>query len=304
MLRSVREAQASQHICKLAQPMRRIATIVGLACFGLACLVVAAPASSGSARVSIAVSAAGPKPVLAKAQVAQPVTWTNATGVRHRVVWSGGRFPSFTLSPHGRHTLHFAAAGRYSYKVDGRKHGAVLVSAGGAATGGPGNPLLPTTWSGTIESDSQRVYVYSDGGGAQCNDHWHSDFSFTVQPGGTITAGTGKATLTSGPNCSGKFDTAGFATFPPAKTIAFSVSGSKQANGFTLTLGSLSSDGVSYAGMSSLFATSLTATATGPSLTIPSTGACAAGATVPTSFTVISDTLSSSNVFALTCKTS
>jgi plastocyanin len=166
--------------------MRRVTVIVGLAF-----LVVAAPASSGNLVTLVTVSAAGPKPALAKARVAKPVTWTNATGVRHRVVWSGGRFPSFTLSPHGRHTFHFAAAGRYPYIVDGSKHGAVLVSAGGAASGGSsgkGKPP-PKTWSGLFRSDAA-----SDGGSGYqaCSTSWAGTLHFTVASGGSIT-GSGVA---------------------------------------------------------------------------------------------------------------
>ena len=134
----------------------------------------------------------------------------------------------------------------------------------------------------------------------------HSDLSFSVQFDGTI-SGTAQSRLSSGPSCSGRIDIGGFATYPPAKAMAMSVSGSQQPSGLTLTLGAVSSDGVSYAGITSLSTrppftdpTDLT----GPPLVIPSTANCAAGGTIPTSYTLISDTLSASNVFVLKCATS
>ena len=44
--------------------------------------------------------------------------------------------------------------------------------------------------------------------------------------------------------------------------------------------------------------------ATGPPLTIPNTAPCTAGGTVATGYTLISDPLTASNVFALKCKSS
>jgi hypothetical protein len=152
---------------------------------GLVFLIVATPASSGSLATLITVSAAGPRPALAKGHIAQPVTWINATGVRHRVVWSGGRFRTFTLSPRGRHTLHFAAAGRYPYTVDGSTHGAVLISAGGAASGGSaGNGKTPPkTWSGLYRSNA----ASNGGAGYQaCSTSWAGKLHFTVGSAGSV----------------------------------------------------------------------------------------------------------------------
>ncbi len=164
-----------------------------------------------------------------------------------------------------------------------------------AKTKMPGCP-----WTGTIESDSQRIYVYSDGGGAQCNDRWHSDLSFAVKPDATVT-GTGTMTLTSGPTCSGKIDTANIV---PTREIDFSVSGTKQKGRFTLTFGSTGyrppPPAASYAGITTLVSTGITAT--GPPLTIPITRPCTAGGPVATSYTLNSDTFTASNVFALKCK--
>jgi plastocyanin len=167
--------------------VRRLAVIAGLAFF-----TAAAPASSGTLATSITVSTAGPKPALAKARVAKPVTWINATGTRHRVVLSGGRFASFTLSPHGRHTLHFAKAGRYPYMVDGSKPGVVVIGAGGATTPGGGKgkgSTVPKSWSGLFQSDA----ASNGGAGFQaCSTSWAGALTFTVGSGGSI-AGTGVA---------------------------------------------------------------------------------------------------------------
>jgi hypothetical protein len=158
-------------------------------------------------------------------------------------------------------------------------------------------------WTGTLDSDSQRDYVYSDGGGAQCTDRWHGTLSFMVGADARI-AGTGSMLLVSGPSCSGRIDTASIVSI---REIDLSVTGSKQKDGFTITLGSTAvrppPPAASYAGITSLvFRPPLTGT--GPPLTIPTTGPCAAGATAPTSYTLNSDTFSASNVFALKCKNS
>lgn len=210
---------------------------------------------------------------------------------------------------------HGGTAGPHGKPLPGREGGTMMADSGAhlvdqnladrlAAIANHSATKLPgCQWTGTIESDSQRVYVYSDGGGAQCNDHWHSEISFTVQFDGTI-SGTAQSRLSSGPSCSGRIDTGGFATFPPAKAMTMSVSGSQQPSGFTLTLGAVNSDGVSYAGITSLSTRPPFTDLTGPPLVIPSTTECAAGGTIPTSYTLISDTLSASNVFALKCATS
>jgi len=159
---------------------------------------------------------------------------------------------------------------------------------------------LPSCWQGTIESDSHRTYVYSDGGGAQCDDHWHGEIAFVAKAGGTVT-GKGKLTLTSGPTCSGQIDPA---YIVPTREIDFSVSGNKQKAGFILVLGELAFrppvPAASWAGITTLVSTGLTAS--GPPLTIPNTGPCTAGGTVATSYTINSDTFTASNVFALKCK--
>jgi hypothetical protein len=206
---------------------------------GLAFLIAAAPASSGSLGTLITVSAAGPKPGLAKAGVAKPVTWINATGARHRVVWSGGRFPTFTLSPHGRHTLHFATAGRYPYMVDGSKRGAVLVSAGGATSGGSngkGKPL-PTKWSGLYRSDA----ASNGGSGYQaCSASWAGTLHFTVGSGGSITGsgvadevpGTAQCALYEDPNRIVGVDYSVSGTISGTKiTLSFSLTGVRGGGG-------------------------------------------------------------------------
>jgi plastocyanin len=161
--------------------MRRVALLAGLTC------LVAAPASLGGTSVRIAVSAAGPKPASAAAQVGKPVTWVNATGTRRRVASVGGRFAAFTLAAHGSHTLRFAAAGRYPYVVDGRRHGVVVVGAGGGPPGGgAGGTTLPTTWSGLYRADA----ASNGGAGFQaCSTSWSGALHVTVGSGGAVSGG-------------------------------------------------------------------------------------------------------------------
>jgi hypothetical protein len=162
---------------------------------------------------------------------------------------------------------------------------------------------LPSCWSGSIESNSQNVTVLSDGNTYQCSDHWHTDVLFTVQPGGMI-SGTGKATLVTGPSCSGSFDTGGFTSFPPAKEVDLSVVGSKQVGGFVLIFGYVSSDGQLYGGFGSLFTHQISLP--GLPLTIPVTAPCVAAGTLPSSDSLEAGliALTASNVFALKCANS
>jgi len=194
-------------------------------------LIVAAPASGGSLGTVVTVSAAGPKPALARVRVAKPVTWINATGVRHRVVWTGGRFPTFTLAPHGRHTLHLGTAGRYPYIVDGREHGAVLVSGGVTPGGGDGKgTTLPTKWSGLYQSDA----ASNGGAGYQaCSTSWAGALHFTVASGGSVTGsgvadevpGTAECALALDPNRIVGVD----------YSVSGTVSGTKITLSFTIT---------------------------------------------------------------------
>lgn len=108
-------------------------------------------------------------------------------------------------------------------------------------------------------------------------------------------------TLTNGPTCSGKIDTA---YIVPTREIDFSVSGTKQKDRFTLTFASTAyrppAPAASYAGITTLVSTGITAT--GPPLTIPIARSSTAGGPIATSYTLNSDTLTANNVFALKCK--
>jgi hypothetical protein len=191
-------------------------------------------------------------------------------------------------------------AGSHRFSRFGPVLAAVVIFAAAVAAAGIGPPrssaasarTFAAPWTGTIESDSKRVYVYSDGPGARCADRWHGDFSFVVNPDATI-MGTGKTLLTTGPNCSGRFDTS---SIVPVREVDFSVSGRKQKGGFALVLSSTASrppaPALSVAGITSLF---------GSPLTIPNTGSCTAGGKVVTTARVNSDRLTATNVFALKC---
>jgi plastocyanin len=159
---------------------------------GLVVVPAAAPTPARTATViAISVSGSGAQPKLARALVGQTVIWTNATASAHRVNPGGRGFAAFTLRAHGRHTVRFTAPGRYTYRVDGRWPGVVVVVRGGLPK--PKPPAKPrkllSTWSGTFHSDA----ASNGGAGYQaCSTSWTGTVRFTVSSRG-VAGGTGTA---------------------------------------------------------------------------------------------------------------
>src|SRR4249920_78097 len=98
-----------------------------------------------------------------------------------------------------RHGFFFAG---FAVAIGMAAAAAVVGSSSGVAAAARADAAA---WSGTFESDSQRIYVFSDGGGAQCNDHWHANLSFVIGSDARLT-GAGTMKLTDGPKCSGRID--------------------------------------------------------------------------------------------------
>jgi hypothetical protein len=131
---------------------------------------------------------------------------------------------------------------------------------------------LPSCWTGTIESDTTRVYlegVY--GGHTHCTDRWRGTLQFGIASDGKV-EGNGEARLTSRPTC----DTG---TVKLATRETFVVRGSATEGALTLQLAFESGNGVSAAGWVANVARR-GITPGGPPLRVPRSDPCTATGTV------------------------
>jgi hypothetical protein len=103
-------------------------------------------------------------------------------------------------------------------------------------------------WTGTISTTTSRRYVERAGGHYSCHDAWQGRLFFVVLPNNGIT-GSGTITKTA-LSCDFPY---GIGNITPATTITFSVSGTKDETGLNLVLGDEIINGVSLAGVTSLF---------------------------------------------------
>jgi plastocyanin len=80
-----------------------------------AVLVLALPASSSAATISIKIAASGFNPKTATINQSDVVTWTNVDSVNHQLVANTGAFASGILKPGATFSFTFNAAGTYHY---------------------------------------------------------------------------------------------------------------------------------------------------------------------------------------------
>ena len=160
---------------------------------------------------------------------------------------------------------------------------------------------LPQCWTGTMDSDTTRIYregVY--GGQTHCTDQWHSTLAFGIDTSGKI-EGHGEARLTSPATCDE-------GTIRAAKLEAFLVGGQATRHRFTLRLAYESGQGVSLAGWSANvthWGGGLHPELMGPPLRVPRVDPCTANGTVTARDVVSSggklDPLTATDRFELKC---
>ncbi len=122
-------------------------------------------------------------------------------------------------------------------------------------------------WTGTIATKTSRAYIENHGGQSSCHDSWTGTLTFLVRATGRL-AGSGLLNLT---RVSCDFPSGG--SYDPAKTYAFSVSGTQGGTGFTLVLarqGKVS--GIIYAGLTALMTDGYCAAGTSPPIPVPFVG--------------------------------
>jgi hypothetical protein len=156
---------------------------------------------------------------------------------------------------------------------------------------------LPRCWTGTMESDTSRLYlegVY--GGHTHCTDRWHATLEFGIRPDDTI-EGNGEARLTSGPTCN-------TGTVKPATLETFVVRGHATERELTLQLVFVKGNGTLAAGWVANVARHGLEPG-GPPLPVPLTDPCTAEGTVTVHDTVHSggkeDPLTATDRFVLKC---
>ena len=135
---------------------------------------------------------------------------------------------------------------------------------------------LPSCWTGTIESDTSRVYLEGIyGGHTHCTDRWRGTLEFGIAADGKI-EGNGEAHLLSKPTC--------YAGVGKVATLeTFVVRGRATDKELTLELAFDTGNGVSYAGWSANDAPyngSSHPELVGPPLSVPRTDPCTAAGTV------------------------
>src|SRR5205085_2115365 len=90
-------------------PMKRLLILAAAA------LVLALPASSSAATVSVKIVAGAFDPANVTVSAGDTVTWTNATSGNHQIVSDEGTFASGTLQPGQSYSFTFKAAGKFGY---------------------------------------------------------------------------------------------------------------------------------------------------------------------------------------------
>jgi hypothetical protein len=119
-----------------------------------------------------------------------------------------------------------------------------------------------------MATKTSRAYIENHGGRYSCHDSWTGTLSFLVRANGTV-AGSGILNLK---QVSCDFPYGG--PTDPAKTYAFSVSGSQDASGFTLVLALKGKvTGIIWAGLTALMTDGACRGGSSPPIPVPFTGA-------------------------------
>lgn len=101
----------------------------------VAAMVALLGATTSGPSVSVTDGALTPKSM--NVMVGASVLWTNAGTRQHEIVAQGEKFPTFTLTPGGTHSITFEQPGLYPYVLDSTVKGLVYVrkSSGGGVEG-------------------------------------------------------------------------------------------------------------------------------------------------------------------------
>jgi len=122
-------------------------------------------------------------------------------------------------------------------------------------------------WTGTIATKTSRAYIEEWAGQYSCHDSWAGTLSFLIRANSTL-AGSGLLNLK---QVSCDFPSGG--TYDPARTFAFSVSGTQGGSGFTLVLALQGKvTGIVYAGLTALMTGGYCARGTSPPIPVPFAG--------------------------------
>jgi plastocyanin len=172
--------------------MRRMLMLVGAA------LVLALPASSSAATVSVKIVAGAFDPANVTVASGDTVTWTNTTSGNHQIVSDNGTFASGTLTPGQSYSFTFKAADKYGYHdglhplikgavtVTGPPPAVTLATASSLVTYGGSTTLTGKTSTGnsgdSVAITSQPFGVGSIQQVATVTTGAGGNFSFAVKP--------------------------------------------------------------------------------------------------------------------------
>jgi hypothetical protein len=106
--------------------MRRALALLGLVALAL---VLGTPGGSAPLARQIKLVASAPQPKELHVGVGAKVEFVNKDRRPHKVKSVRNAWPLITLLPHAKASVKLYAAGRYEYKVDGRKKGAIIAGA-------------------------------------------------------------------------------------------------------------------------------------------------------------------------------
>jgi hypothetical protein len=144
--------------------MKRVVVLAGCAAFAL---VLGAPGSgSPLAPRQIKLVRSAPEPKELRVGLGAKVDFVNKDRRPHKVKSVRNAWPLITLLPGAKATVQLYAAGRYEYKVDGRKKGVILVGRVIAGyTPGPGSAQVEedVRYSIRVEASVHSKTVWSTG---------------------------------------------------------------------------------------------------------------------------------------------